>query len=1140
MAQSRSGKSSGNKNRSSSSSKSKSRSSSSRSSTTYRASSGKSGQSSSSRSKAQASRRAQRRAETPNLARSILLAGLGLLCVAMVLVPGQNMWKTLRGGLFGIFGVMTYLVGPFLLYLAYLLASGYRVTLFAGKVALMSVLCAGVPVIFSNVSLNDANPWQITKMLFARGQTNFWEGGVWGAPVGGTLLALFGRPASNVIMLLVFLLGLMFFFAITPADVVLFVNNQYQKLQQARQDRAEEETSYDTQLFAQEQEEEPIENLTAPVQDKRPHHPAYDVIADTGRSPVQPAQPVQPLVQQAAPVNQPAQPVQPAIPSQHAASAPVIPNYTPAPTYAAYAAAAGYTPASYGTPAAESQPRASFDVDLGPEATASAAKAAIEHDPLEPVNIGPGGTFGMDPLSHLSDTSHYHAATADPQPAVQPAADEFELKLDDPAEAAPEEAAGDELDNLISRAVSGHAPYYGEQDVSSETTLDLPQESEFSVPLTPEPTFDTPLVPVEDDASFGIPVDGEEGAFTGTTPAEEPHSAPAASAAQTIPTIGGSFSVNEAVSDAWNSGRPISDVLNAQPATPVPQAAPVVPASSVAAAVSAQPQQPTGTESSFVVPQRGEAAHLQVSTSVGNSASAPISSPPSAAKADPNTMNLAAMQAEPVEPYCYPSLNLFNATRPDDEAGAAREMKKNADILVNTLDSFGVKTTMLDICRGPSVTRYELQPQAGIKVSRITSLADDIALNLATAGVRIEAPIPGKPAVGIEVPNKIRSTVNIRAVFEYQNYINMRSPLTMALGKDIAGAAQVADLCKMPHLLIAGSTGSGKSVCVNSIIISFLFRSSPEDVKLILIDPKVVELAEYNGIPHLLMPVVTEPRKAAGALGASVAEMERRYKLFAENNVREIKAYNKLAAQTGLEHLPYIAIVIDELADLMMVAGKEVEDYICRIAQKARAAGIHLIVATQRPSVDVITGLIKANIPSRIAFAVSSQIDSRTILDASGAEKLLGNGDMLFLPVGASKPVRVQGTFVTDEEIGAVLSFIKSTSSTQYDEEMIAEMERRAVAEKGSKKGSDDDGDTGGALDPMFEQAVECVIDAGQASTSLLQRRCKLGYARAARIMDQMEQEKIIGPYEGAKPRTVLVSKAQWEERKLNGQYDEA
>ena len=1137
MAQSRSGKSSGNKKRSSTSSKSKSRSSSSRSSTTtYRASSGKSGKSSS-RSKAQVSRRAQRRAETPNLARSILLAGLGLLCVAMVLVPGQNVWKMLRGDLFGVFGVMTYLVGPFLLYLAYLLASGYRVTLFAGKVALMSVLCAGVPVVFSNVSLNDANPWQVIKMLFARGQTNFWEGGVWGAPIGGTLLALFGRPASNVIMLLAFLLGLMFFFAITPADVVLFAEGQYQKLQQARQNRAAEETAYDTQLFAQEQEEEPLENLTAPVQDGRPHHPAYDVIADTGRIPVQAAQPVQQPMPQTAPAAQPVQSVQPAPAPQPAASAPVIPSYTPAPTYAAYAAAAGYTPASYGSSAAE--PRASFDVDLGPEATASAAKAAIEHDPLEPVNIGPGGTFGMDPLSHLSDVPVSHTASAEPQTSAQPATDDFELKLDDTTGSAQEEAAGDELDNLISRAVSGHAPYYGDQDVSSETTLDLPQESEFSVPLTPEPTFDTPLVPVEDAPSADAAPVAEPTGPANVALGSDPHEASAANATPSIPTIGGSFSINEAVSDAWNSGRPISEVLNAS-ATPVPQPVPAVPAAQAAAATPTQTQHPTGTESSFVVPQRGEAAHLQVSTSVGNSASAPISSPPSSAKADPNAMNLAAMQAKPVEPYCYPSLNLFNATRPDDEAGAAREMKKNADILVNTLDSFGVKTTMLDICRGPSVTRYELQPQAGIKVSRITSLADDIALNLATAGVRIEAPIPGKPAVGIEVPNKIRSTVNIRAVFESQNYINMRSPLTMALGKDIAGAAQVADLCKMPHLLIAGSTGSGKSVCVNSIIISFLFRSSPEDVKLILIDPKVVELAEYNGIPHLLMPVVTEPRKAAGALGASVAEMERRYKLFAENNVREIKAYNKLAAQTGLEHLPYIAIVIDELADLMMVAGKEVEDYICRIAQKARAAGIHLIVATQRPSVDVITGLIKANIPSRIAFAVSSQIDSRTILDASGAEKLLGNGDMLFLPVGASKPVRVQGTFVTDEEIGAVLSFIKSTSSTQYDEEMIAEMERRAVAEKGSKKGGDDDGDAGGALDPMFEQAVECVIDAGQASTSLLQRRCKLGYARAARIMDQMEQEKIIGPYEGAKPRAVLVSKAQWEERKLNGQYDEA
>ena len=770
----------------------------------------------------------------------------------------------------------------------------------------------------------------------------------------------------------------------------------------------------------------------------------------------------------------------------------------------------------------------------------------------------------MDPLSGKASGPLHYAQPPQPAPAPQ---EDFELQLE-PAEepAAPAAAPAaqqpiDELDALINRAVSGHAPYYTPQEVSAETTLELPVPAEFETPLTPvpqEPRFDTPLIPVEEEPEqtpVQLPQLDMTGRVQGDTVVLSPAdlaagmaakdmpplgtpapAVPAAPIAAPIPTLGGSFSdTGSAVSAAWESGRSVSEMLDAMAAEPA-----TAPAanSTPAAQPMIRPAAET-TQSSFTVPQQGQAARVQVSTAVGNSAGAPVHTPPCAAKADPNAMRLPTSAEQPPEPYCYPSLNLFNATRPDDEAGAAREMKKNADILVNTLDSFGVKTTMLDICRGPSVTRYELQPQAGIKVSRITSLSDDIALNLATAGVRIEAPIPGKPAVGIEVPNKIRSTVNIRAVFESQNYINMRSPLTMALGKDIAGTAQVADLCKMPHLLIAGSTGSGKSVCVNSIIISFLFRSGPEDVKLILIDPKVVELAEYNGIPHLLMPVVTEPRKAAGALGASVAEMERRYKLFAENNVREIKAYNKLAAQTGMEHLPYIAIVIDELADLMMVAGKEVEDYICRIAQKARAAGIHLIVATQRPSVDVITGLIKANIPSRIAFAVSSQIDSRTILDSGGAEKLLGNGDMLFLPVGASKPVRVQGTFVTDEEIGAVLSFIKSTSTAQYDEEMIAEMERRAVAEKGSKRGGDDDGEAGGALDAMFEQAVECVIEAGQASTSLLQRRCKLGYARAARIMDQMEQEKIIGPYEGAKPRAVLVTKAQWEERKLNGQYDE-
>ena len=1157
MAQSRSGKKS---TKNSSGKKSTASSRGTGRSNTGRSASARSGAASRSR---QPSRRAQRRAETPNLARSILLVGLGLLCVALVLVPGQNLWRTLRSWYFGVFGITTYLVGPFLLYLAYLLATGYRVALFAGKVSLMGVLCASVPVIFSKLNIENLKVGEIVKMLFTRGGTYFWEGGVLGAPIGATLLALFGRPASNIIMLLIFLLGLMFFFAITPADVVLFVDGQYKTLQAKREERAAAETAYDTRLFDQEPEEESVENLTGALPNSsRPHHPVYDVIADTSRFPKQ----------------------TPPAPQRQAAHTPPV---TPAVPEAPFAA----------KPAA--QTHASFDVDLGPSAGESARQKAVSADPLEPVSIGPGGTFGMDPLSNRANSALRHTQ---PQPAPAPKED-FELQLQPSSEPAapvystpltpvtPASAAQaspapqDELDALINRAVSGHAPYYTPQEVSAETTLDLPQPTEFETPLTPvpqEPKFDTPLIPVEDEPE-PIPVELPQLDMTGRVqgdtmvlspadlaaqmaadaaplgtpaPAAVPATPEAPAVSAPIPTLGGSFSdTGSAVSAAWQSGRSVSEMLDdmlaetpAAPAQPVVEApAPAADPYTAAPAAAPQPYQSAPamtrpaaetTQSSFTVPRQGEAARVQVSTAVGNSAGAPIHTPPCAAKADPNAMRLPTSEEQPPEPYCYPSLNLFNATRPDDEAGAAREMKKNADILVNTLDSFGVKTTMLDICRGPSVTRYELQPQAGIKVSRITSLADDIALNLATAGVRIEAPIPGKPAVGIEVPNKIRSTVNIRAVFESQNYINMRSPLTMALGKDIAGTAQVADLCKMPHLLIAGSTGSGKSVCVNSIIISFLFRSGPEDVKLILIDPKVVELAEYNGIPHLLMPVVTEPRKAAGALGASVAEMERRYKLFAENNVREIKAYNKLAAQTGMEHLPYIAIVIDELADLMMVAGKEVEDYICRIAQKARAAGIHLIVATQRPSVDVITGLIKANIPSRIAFAVSSQIDSRTILDSGGAEKLLGNGDMLFLPVGASKPVRVQGTFVTDEEIGAVLSFIKSTSTAQYDEEMIAEMERRAVAEKGSKKGGDDDGDGGGALDAMFEQAVECVIEAGQASTSLLQRRCKLGYARAARIMDQMEQEKIIGPYEGAKPRAVLVTKAEWEERKLNGQYD--
>ena len=1028
-----------------------------------RSSSGRSGtkSSGSGRSSAhKASGRAQRRAQNTNLGRSVALAGVGLLVIALVLVRGEGAWLALRSVLFGVFGIVTYLLGPFLLYLAYLVASGYRVGLFVAKMALLTLMGASVPVVFSKFAVHESTAWDVVKMLYSWGQTRFWAGGVFGG-VGAVLLKLCGRPGANILMLLLFAMGLMVFFALTPADVVQFVRNTVRRYQDAQAARAAEQTAYDTQLFGQEPQEEPLENLTGTLPEP-PHpaqHPAFDV---------------EPYLEQEEKARQGART------ADRAKAAPARPAQPPV------------------------QHRADFDVDLGPDASTRALENAVQHDPLQRIEIGPGGTFGLDPLEQLSRKKK-PAPAPRPEPAPQPQAENFELHLEPEPEEEPEvEDAGDELDALIGRAMSNlpdPAPRTAEQEVSSEIRLDypLPEEDAFATRLTPEPAEEAAPVP-----------------DTWQSPARsEGTGAP-------IPSLGGSFEEEEPDVDpaaaAWQAGIPVSDLLTGRYAAP---------------AASAVGRQGTDAGQEPVQP----AGRLRVSAAVGNSASAPISTPPSAARATPEAQALAAAAEEPVQPYCYPSLNLFNANHPEDEAGAVREMKRNADVLVNTLDSFGVKTKILDICRGPSVTRYELQPQAGIKVSRITSLADDIALNLATAGVRIEAPIPGKPAVGIEVPNKIRATVNIRGVFEAPNYINMRSPLTMALGKDIAGQAQVADLCKMPHLLIAGSTGSGKSVCVNSIIISFLFRSGPEDVKLILIDPKVVELAEYNGIPHLLMPVVTEPRKAAGALGASVAEMERRYKLFAENNVREIKAYNKLAAQKGMEHLPYIAIIIDELADLMMVAGKEVEDYICRIAQKARAAGIHLIVATQRPSVDVITGLIKANIPSRIAFAVSSQIDSRTILDASGAEKLLGNGDMLFLPVGAAKPVRVQGTYVTDEEIGAVLSFIKSTSSAQYDEEMIAEMERRAVAEKGSKKGEDEDG--GGALDPMFEQAVECVIEAGQASTSLLQRRCKLGYARAARIMDQMEQEKIIGPYEGAKPRAVLVTQAQWQERKLNAQYDE-
>ncbi len=489
-------------------------------------------------------------------------------------------------------------------------------------------------------------------------------------------------------------------------------------------------------------------------------------------------------------------------------------------------------------------------------------------------------------------------------------------------------------------------------------------------------------------------------------------------------------------------------------------------------------------------------------------------------------------EQEPVhESYTYPPLSLLQRPTASNDRTAREEMQANAELLEQTLKEFGISARVVDISRGPSVTRYELQPNAGVKISRITNLADDIALRLATTGVRIEAPIPNKAAIGIEVPNKARGGVCIRELLDSDEFSNQSGRLTVVLGRDISGQIVTADLAQMPHLLIAGTTGSGKSVCTNSMIQSVLFHSSPEEVRMILIDPKQVEFSMYNGIPHLLVPVVTNPRKAAGVLGWAVTEMVNRYSTFMDNNVKDIKSYNKLAKSSDtLQTMPLILIVIDELSDLMMAAGKEVEDAIVRLAQMARAAGMHLVIATQRPSVDVITGLIKANIPSRLALTVASAVDSRTILDTGGAEKLLGRGDMLFHPVGLSKPIRVQGCFVSEEEITAVVEFLKTSSTAQYDEQVMDEIDRQAQAtEKAETK--DDPSDDG---DEMLPQAIQEVVDAGQASVSLIQRRLKVGYARAGRLIDEMEQRGIVGPHEGSKPRQVLISRQQWLEMQNN------
>ena len=931
---------------------------------------------------------ARRASSCKKRAEQRLPAGLGtlfagLLLVVLAFVQGDSVWRALHDVLFGLFGCGSFVLGAAVCCLAVQYTRGEDLIPKIFKLVLGLVFASGTVIVFSGLQTQGLSAFQMVAACYRNGVDAWLGGGALGALLGGNLLLLCGRPAANLIMLVLALCASLYIFDLTPAEVWQWlcgtfggVHAKGAAIAQRSAERRAERAAARAELEAEEELDEPEEEET---EEEEPETPAFHLgipdwlsgVRNWGHKVTEELEAQEPAAQSEAQAAQ--QPL-----AQPEPAAPAI------------------TPVKVST----SRPRASFDVDLGPDPSEVKAGGS---EPIEPLIVGPGGTFGQNPLR------------PEPKPAPQPI-------VQDPV--------------------------------------------------------------ITDAADF----------FTKPEPPVQPETQPV-SVSQEIPAVPIQPAVPAARVSAENAvamrGEPDADGWISITAEPVDE--------------------------------------KEINTLVAAAMEKPAASEQAAAAAP-------AEEAEPVDvfQYKYPPIELFERSPEEADTAAQDELQANARKLVDTLESFGVHTKMRDISRGPAVTRYELQPMAGVKISRITSLADDIALNLAVADVRMEAPIPGKAAVGIEVPNRKRQAVNIRSVFESQSFQRMTSPLGIALGKDIAGTAQVADLCKMPHLLIAGSTGSGKSVCVNSIIMSLVFRSSPEDVKLLLIDPKVVELAEYNGIPHLLMPVVTEPKKAAGALGSAVQEMERRYRLFAENNVRDIKSFNRLAAESpNLEKMPYIAIIIDERADLMMVVGKDVEDSICRIAQKARAAGMHLIVATQRPSVDVITGLIKANIPSRIAFAVSSQVDSRTILDGSGAEKLLGQGDMLFMPVGAPKPTRIQGTFVRDEEISRVLDFIKSSATVQYDEAMIEAMEKHTIQD-GKKGGSGADADDETDTDPMYNQAVEVVIDAGQASTSLLQRRCKLGYARAARIMDEMEQNGIIGPSEGAKPRAVLISRQQWLEMQMN------
>jgi S-DNA-T family DNA segregation ATPase FtsK/SpoIIIE len=570
------------------------------------------------------------------------------------------------------------------------------------------------------------------------------------------------------------------------------------------------------------------------------------------------------------------------------------------------------------------------------------------------------------------------------------------------------------------------------------------------------------------------------------------------------------------------------------PPAPVPEpvSEPIAPA--VPAPAEAEP--PRTPEPAAPEPEKPPLPTAEAFTRSGKAETAKEVAAQTAAVAAEIEEKLASEEGE----YPYPPVDLLRANQGENHVEAGAELRNNSRRLAETLTSFGVDAAPGDVIHGPSVTRYEFILEQGVKLSKITNLADDIALALGATGVRI-APIPDKiSVVGIEVPNKQVTPVLIRDVIESRDFAAHKSNVAFALGRDIGGRNVIGDIGTLPHVLIAGTTGSGKSVCTNSLIISLLYKSTPEDVRFIMVDPKMVELAPYNGIPHLLIPVVTDPKKAAGALQWAVFEMMKRYKTFSEHGVKKLEEFNQLARmKEGIEPLPSVVVVIDELADLMLVAAKEVEESICRVAQMGRAAGMHLVIATQRPSADVITGLMKANIPSRIAFAVASSMESRIILDNGGAEKLVGRGDMLYAPLGAGKPTRVQGCFITPEEIERVVSFVKQTGEAQYDDDVIAKIEE-SVQEKGAKAGKPSAEPQESEEDELLPAAVEVILETGQASTSMLQRRLKLGYSRAARLVDQLEERGYVGPFEGSKPRQLLITKEKWQEMKMGGNPPES